>query len=195
MSTETKIDPGTSALLILDYQNLMLGMVGAETLPKTAGPFIDRLRDAGVTIGYVRVAFTDEDLASVPASHPTFGPVAANNMMRDGSPEAALSADLEPAIGDLHLRKTRTGAFSTTQLAHRLRDLGADTVVLIGVASGSAVLATALEASDRDLQVVVVSDLCADPDSSVHESVMSSLLPRVARVVVSENLAFEQVAS
>ena len=69
----TGFDPKRTALLVMDYQN---GIVERLADP---GPLVDRVRGTigevrrhGGTIGYVRVAFTEDDYATVPASNAGF---------------------------------------------------------------------------------------------------------------------------
>jgi len=62
MTTEAieSIDPSTTALLLMDYQNGIIPMVAdPEELLAGARRAIDLIRSRGGTIGYVRVGFAD----------------------------------------------------------------------------------------------------------------------------------------
>ena len=54
------IDPRRTALLVMDYQPAVLGgLDDHDHLLTLAAGAIDLARQAGITIAYVRVAFTD----------------------------------------------------------------------------------------------------------------------------------------
>jgi nicotinamidase-related amidase len=62
MTTETPapIDPATTALLVMDYQNGVFELVeNSATLLGGAKEAIARVRSSGGTVGYVRVGFAD----------------------------------------------------------------------------------------------------------------------------------------
>jgi nicotinamidase-related amidase len=54
---------------------------------------------------------------------------------------------------------------------------------LAGIATSGVVLSTLLEAADKDYQLTVLSDGCADSDPDLHETLLSALFPRVAQVI------------
>ena len=71
MTTESPapIDPTRTALLVMDYQNGIVGMVeNGDELVATAANLISSFREHGGTIGYVRVAFEDSDFEAIPAT-------------------------------------------------------------------------------------------------------------------------------
>jgi len=89
---------------------------------------------------------------------------------------------------DIVVRKTRVGAFSTTDLDQQLRDRGIDTLVLGGISTSGVVLSTLRDAADRDYRLLVLADLCADGDPEVHRVLLEKVFPRQADVVTSEQL-------
>ncbi len=89
---------------------------------------------------------------------------------------------------DIVVRKTRVGAFSTTDLDKQLRDRGIDTLLLAGLSTSGVMLSTVRDAHDRDYQVFVVADLTADPDPDVHEFLTGRIFPRQARVITAADL-------
>ncbi len=61
------IDPSHAALLVMDYQNGIVGMVeNSDELLAIARNLIRTFREHGGTVGYVRVGFADGDLDNVP---------------------------------------------------------------------------------------------------------------------------------
>lgn len=188
-----QIDPASTALMVMDVQPGILARV------EDADAFVDRIagtlalaRGVGVHVGYVRVAFTDDDLAAVPA-HSSFAAVATDperraNLSAD-SPASDIDPRLAPTDGDIVVRKTRVGPFSTTDLQEQLDSRGITTLVLTGVATSGVVLSTVRQAADLDYRVVVVSDEVADSDPAVHDLLVTKLFPRQAEVVTSAELA------
>jgi hypothetical protein len=70
-------------------------------------------------VGYVRVAFDDADYEAVP-EHSAFAPAlaTAREVFHNDSPATAIHERVAPEPGDIIVRKTRFGAFSTTDQAH-----------------------------------------------------------------------------
>ena len=123
------IDPRRAALLVMDYQPGIIGRLpDPEPLLARANQAIAAARQAGATVGYVRVALADDDYAeAVPASNPAFAAIAASRAMHHEAPETAVDERVAPQAGDIVVRKTRVGAFSTTDLHEQLRERGIDT--------------------------------------------------------------------
>lgn len=103
----------SSALLVMDYQTAILGRVGdAEALLGRAVRAIDLVRGAGLHVGHVRVAFEPADVARIPATNAVFSQAAA--AMPADAPHTQFHQRVAPRAGDIVVRKTRVGAFSTT---------------------------------------------------------------------------------
>jgi nicotinamidase-related amidase len=62
------IDPRHAPLLVMDYQNAIVDMLGEpDDLLSRAADAIALVRELGGGVGYVRVAFEDADLEAIPA--------------------------------------------------------------------------------------------------------------------------------
>jgi nicotinamidase-related amidase len=180
------IDPRRTALLVMDYQAGILSRLGdAEALLSCAADAIAVVRGRGGQIGYVRVAFDDADYAAAPP-HSRFASVGPE--MHSDSPATAVHDAVAPEPGDIIVRKTRVGAFSTTDLDQQLRDRGVTTLILAGISTSGVVLSTVRDAADRDYQLLVLADGCADPVPGVHEFLTGTIFPRQARVITSAEL-------
>lgn len=181
------IDPGRAALLVMDFEPAIIGNIdGVEALLARVGRAIAATREAGMTVGYVRVAFTDDDYARIPGRNRFFAGAAQSHRLADGGPDTAVHASIAPEAGDIQVRKTRVGAFSTTDLDRQLVECGIDTLVLVGVSTGGVVLSTVRDASDRDYRLYVLEDGCADRDPELHMALMSKVFPRQAHVISVE---------
>jgi nicotinamidase-related amidase len=183
--TTRTIDPATTALLVMDYQQGIVAMIeDSAALLDRAADAIARVREAGGHVGYVRVAFTDDDLAAIPPTSGMGARVAASSeAFHADSPRTAIHERVAPQDSDILVRKTRVGAFSTTDLQQQLRDRGIDTLILAGISTSGVVLTTVREAFDRDYALFVLADATADRDPDVHTCLMEKVFPHQAEVI------------
>jgi nicotinamidase-related amidase len=184
------IDPDRTALLVMDYQPAVLNSLGdADALLARVADAIAIVRRHGAHVAYVRVAFRDDDYDAVPA-HSALAPAlaAAREVFHEQSPTTAIHERLAPAPGDMVVRKTRFGAFSTTDLVEQLRERRIHTLLLAGISTSGVVLSTVRDAADRDFQVFVLADASADPEPLVHDFLVERIFPGQAHVIRVEQL-------
>ncbi len=191
MSDISPVTPRTSALLVMDYQPGILGRVAdAAALVARAADAIATVRRAGGHVGYVRVAFADADIAAFsPRNKMAAHIAAAGAAMHADAPETQIDARIAPQPGDIVVRKTRVGAFSTTDLAAQLAARGVTTLILAGVSTSGVVLSTVRDAADHDYRLLVLADACADFDDEVHRVLLDRVFPRQADVIEVTGLA------
>ncbi|GAA4623605.1 hypothetical protein GCM10023196_020440 [Actinoallomurus vinaceus] len=183
------IDPQRTALLAMDFQNgIVTHIPDPDALLERVNGAIADVRAAGCTIGYVRVAFTEDDWAAVPETNKTFAAAAAAKMMHHEDTTTQIIERISPQEGDIVVRKIRFGGISTTDLDRQLRDRGIDTLVLSGVSTSGVVLSTLIDAADRDYRVYVLSDGVADPDAEAHEVLVNKVFPSRAHVIDTTQL-------
>jgi nicotinamidase-related amidase len=185
------IDPGRTALLVMDYQNgIVARLDDPDELLSRAADAIRRFRERQGQVGYVRVAFTDQDLAAIPPTSRMGQRVGTSaGAFHNDSPGTAVHDRVAPEPDDIVVRKTRVGAFSTTDLDAQLRERGIDTLVLAGISTSGVVLSTVRDGSDRDYRVLVLADATADPEADVHEFLIERIFPRQADVITVAQLA------
>ena len=97
------IDPKTTALLVMDFQPLALGMLDdSESLLARAGEAIRVARARGAHVGYVRVAFDDADYDAVPP-HSLFAPLlkTLGKELHSDASATAVHGDIAPQPGDI----------------------------------------------------------------------------------------------
>jgi nicotinamidase-related amidase len=128
------------------------------------------------------------DYRAVPATNKAFLAVARAKALAVDTPETALHPAIVPQPNDIKVRKTRVGAFSTTDLDELLTNLGVTTLILVGVRTSGVVLSTVREAADRDYRPVLLSDCIADSDGIVHDVLMERVFPRQADIASSAEL-------
>jgi nicotinamidase-related amidase len=185
-----QIDPRREALLVMDYQNAIVAMLGEsdDLLARTANA-IATARRAGAQVGFVRVAFEDSDYAAIPPTSRMGERVRASaTAFANDSPTTAVHERVAPEPGEIIVRKTRVGAFSTTDLDAQLRDREIDTLILAGISTSGVVLSTVRDASDRDYRVLVLADATADREPDVHSFLIERIFPRQADVITVAEL-------
>ena len=184
------VDPAQCALLIMDYQPLVLDLVGdGDKLVEQANDAIGVARRHGVSVVFVRVAFSDDDYAAVPATNRAFAAVAAGRQLHVSAPATAIHPALARRPDDIIVRKTRVSAFSTTNLDEQLTNLGITTLVLAGLTTSGVVLSTVREAADRDYRLALLSDCVGDPRREVHDVLMEQVFPGQADIITTAGLS------
>jgi nicotinamidase-related amidase len=183
------IDPATTALLIMDYQNGIIPMVpDPEPLLRGARQAIDLIRSHGGTIGYVRIGFADVSEIGRSMGRRPGGPAAALERFGADHPNTQIHDDVAPEEGDIVVRKIRVGAFSSTDLHQQLQARGIETLVLAGISTSGVVLSTVRDAHDRDYRLIVLADLCGDRDPEVHAVLLGKVFPSQAEVIDAAEL-------
>jgi len=84
---------------------------------------------------------------------------------------------------ELHIMKRGLSAFAGSDLEMVLRSFDIHHLVLTGISTNGVVLSTLREATDKDYQLTVLSDCCADADEEVHRVLTTKVFPRHADVM------------
>jgi nicotinamidase-related amidase len=181
------IVPEDTILLVMDYQSGILNRLGdvVDVLLSRMAKVIDTARNRGIKIGYIRVAFEDADYESLPKTNKIFSKIKVEHLMQNKSPGTAIHKKVAPKPGDIIIRKTRVGAFSTTDLDKQLRDNGINTLILAGISTSGVVLSTVRDAADKDYRIFVLADCCMDSDIQVHDALITKVFPRQAEIIDS----------
>jgi len=177
------------ALVLMDFQRRPLARIEArDSIIQRVDGVRQVARQVGLQIVHVRVAFTAQDYACIPQRNQAFWPVVGVGASAEGTPDSSIVDDLTPEDGDFVVTKTRFGAFSTTNLHHMLQSKNINALILAGVSTSGAVLSTVRDAGDRDYELYVLSDCCADPDANLHELLMGSVISKQAKIIQSTEL-------
>jgi nicotinamidase-related amidase len=185
------LEAGRTALLVMDYQPGIVALLeDPDALLAKAGEALAAARAAGATVGYVRVAFTPEDVAAMPATSRMGQNLRARGTALSAEdPATQIHPAVAPVAGDIVVRKTRVGPFGTTDLHEQLAARGVDTLVLAGISTSGVVLSTVRDGSDRDFRILVLADATADPDPEVHAFLLERILPRQAEMISVSDFA------
>lgn len=192
MTDQLQLDPTSTALLVMDYQVALVDRLpDAEALLERVNTAIADVRARGGHVGWVRVGFADADFDAIPPTSVMARMVTPDRRaaLHADSPTSQIHGGLSPQPQDASVRKTRVGAFTTTDLDQQLRDRAVTTLVLAGISTSGVVLSTVRDASDRDYRVVVLSDGCADREPEVHEFLTTRIFPSQATVITTGELA------
>ena len=189
-SSLREIAAARTALVLNDYQSgILAALPNATEVLERAAAALDAARAHGVPVVHVRVAFDEQDYASVPARNKGFAPIAAGRRLAEGSAAAEICPEVAPRPGEIVVTKSRFGAFGTTRLAGHLAARGIDTLVLAGISTSGVVLSTVRDGADRDYGLFVLGEACADPDAEVHRVLVERVFPRQADVITIEEFA------
>ncbi len=162
--TALKIDPTRTAILIMDFQQRIISNVASEpeAVVRNAASVLDAARAAGIPVIYI---------------------VHRGGPFAEYAPDVELHQGVAPAQGERVITKTKPGPFSTTALDVTLREMGKDTLIVMGVATSGCVLSTVRWAVDVNYSFIVVSDACSDADPEVHRVLTEKVYPRQGTVI------------
>jgi len=149
---------------------------------------IRRARDAGVMVGYVRIAFSSTYLECPPTS-PIFSKARDNKIFTLGSWGTEVFANFAPQQGDVDIVKHRVSPFYGTKLEPVLRSQGIRRLILGGVSTNGVVSAAVREGHDRDYACVVLEDCCAGATHEEHDYALAGL-SRFAQVATAAGVNF-----
>ena len=179
-----------TAFLVMDVQRGVVERFADDPgyLQRLAGA-VAAARAAEIPVVYVTVSFRPGHPEISPANA-TFAAIAESGRFVHGSPATEIHPAVAPGAGDLLVTKRRVSAFTGSDLQVVLRSLGADTLVLTGIATSGVVLSTLRQAADLDYRLIVLSDGCLDADPEVHRVLTEKVFRRQATVcTVAQYLA------
>jgi nicotinamidase-related amidase len=105
-----------------------------------------------------------------------------------GSKDTEVIPELAPQPGEPVLGNWPINVFSNSGLGKVLKDSGAETLVLAGLATDIAVFTAAVQSSELGYSVIVPSDASASAKARAHEVVMNDMLPGMALVTTTEDV-------
>ena len=173
-----------TALLVMDVQNGIVERFGEEM-----GDYIERVETAvnaahaaNIPVIYVVVRFR-EGYPEVAPCNKIFSRISTDDSRSSMiENDEATQPVITPTEDDLVVGKKRVGAFSGNDLEMILRAKGLTHLVLSGIATSGVVLSTLRAAADKDYELTVLSDCCADRDPEVHDVLLGKVFPTQATV-------------
>jgi nicotinamidase-related amidase len=175
----TTLDPNT-ALIVVDLQK---GIVGDPV----GGPIGEVVKHARTLADAFRARRLPVVLANVTGQAP-----GRTEQPRPGGsfPDgwADLIAELDQQPGDILVTKRTWGAFATTDLEARLKGLGVTQVVIVGVATGTGVEATARQAYEAGFNVTLAVDAMLDMRPEAHDYSIKRVFPRLGETGATQDI-------
>lgn len=163
----TTLDPKT-ALIVIDLQK---GIVAAQPLGEVirrTRALADAFRSRGLPVVLVNVAGGAPGRTEQPRPGGPFP---------DGWTDLIPELDQQPS--DILVTKRTWGAFASTDLEARLKTLGVTQVVIVGVATGTGVEATARQAYEQGFNVTLAIDAMADMRPATRDYSINHVFPRL----------------
>ena len=89
----------------------------------------------------------------------------------------------DPERDEIFINKTASGVFSSTNLHYVLKNMGVESLFVVGVYTNECVETTVRDACDLGYLVTVVEDCCATVTPELHNASLSNLRDRYARIL------------
>jgi nicotinamidase-related amidase len=157
------VDPSKTAVIVVDMENDFVEESSpmASAQARAAIPQMQRVlalaRKTGMKVIYTTHAHR-EDGCDMGRFGDLYPPIATGTSLVDGSRGVEIHGHLEPARGEIVIKKHRYSGFFGTDLDIVLRSSGIETVVIIGTTTENCCHATARDAMFRDYFVVFIAD-------------------------------------
>lgn len=103
-----------------------------------------------------------------------------------GSKEAQFLEQVAPEEDEIVINKTASGVFSATNLHYVLKNIGINSLFVVGVYTNECVETTVRDACDLGYLVTLVEDCCTTVTPELHEATLKTLRDRYARIVSVE---------
>jgi len=173
-----------TALLVMDVQTATIGMLKDASTPllSVLSETIQAARTKRIPVIYVVVGFR-KGFPEVSAANKTFSGIRSRGLDLNIEEATRIDPSIAPLPDDVIIVKKRVSAFTGSDLEVVLRSNDIQHIVLTGIATSGVVLSTIREAADKDYQITVLSDCCADTDEEVHRVLTTKVFPRQAGVL------------
>ena len=189
MSETLELNPATTALVLIEYQNeftseggVLHGAVSAVMdktgmLDKTVA-LVQAARAAGVTIMHAPITFAPGYGELTRHPYGILKGVVDGNAFVKGSWGAAIVDDLAPAEGDIVIEGKRgLDTFASTNLDFILRSKGIQTVIIGGFLTNCCVESTMRTAYEHGYRVITLTDCTAATSPEEHDNAIAYDFP------------------
>jgi len=152
-----------TAVIAMDYQIDMLGAFPADfqtQLIARVNNVLNKARQAGLPVIFIRRG--------------------------EGTPAQEIDPRVIRQPQEIVLTKRKRAPFASTDIIERLKKLGVDTLVLMGIHTSGDILSTVRCGTEIDLKFYVISDCCADRDQDVAEYLLEKVFYHTATILDSK---------
>ncbi|QOR71553.1 MULTISPECIES: cysteine hydrolase [Ruania] len=201
MSDQLTLDPATTAVVLIEYQNEFTSPGGVlhdavsavmdktEMLPKTTA-FVDAARKAGCTIMHAPITFAPGYGELTKHPYGILAGVVDGNAFVKGTWGAAIVDDLTPVEGDILIEGKRgLDTFASTNLDFILRSKGITTVILGGFLTNCCVESTMRSAYENGYRVITLTDCVAATSVEEHDNAITYDFPMFSQPMESAEVA------
>jgi len=192
-----ELEPARAALILIDMQNGFINPAGS--IARVGFP-VHLLQPA---IAPCRQLLASARAAGLPIAHTRYvyqpgltdGGIMVDEMMPELRRESALVAgswdadiipELTPAAGEAVFDKNRPSALLNTGFEAWLREAGTKQVIVAGVTTSCCVETSVRDLSQRDWQVFIATDACAEYDAVRHAISLQTMGLLFARLLDTE---------
>jgi nicotinamidase-related amidase len=197
------LDPATTAVVLIEYQNEFTSDGGAlhgevvEVMDKTnmlanTAQVVEAARAAGVTIMHAPITFAAgyNELSKHP--YGILKGVVDGSAFVKGSWGAAIVDELTPEDGDILIEGKRgLDTFASTNLDFILRSKGITTIVLGGFLTNCCVESTMRSGYENGYQVITLTDCTAATSVPEHENAISYDYPMFSKPMTAAEVIAE----
>ena len=179
------LDPATTALVLIEYQNEFTSDGGvlhdavAEVMDSTGMlsntvTLVDKARAAGVTIMHAPITFAPGYGELTRHPYGILKGVVDGNAFVKGTWGAAIVDDLTPTEGDILIEGKRgLDTFASTNIDFILRSKGIDTIILGGFLTNCCVESTMRSGYENGYRVITLTDCTAATSPAEHENAIT----------------------
>lgn len=129
-------------------------------------PLLAHAREKGWPVAHTRVVYADDASDAGAFARKARGLV----KLTETSPLSQIVRELQPAAGELVVRKRQASGFFGTELAGWLQWRRVDTVLVAGCTTSGCVRATVVDAVSHNFRTIVLSDCVGDRAIAPHEA-------------------------
>jgi nicotinamidase-related amidase len=194
------IDPSTTAVVLIEYQNEFTSDGGVlhgavEAVMEKTGMLentravVEAARKAGATIMHAPITFAPgyNELSSHP--YGILKGVVDGNAFVKGTWGAAIVDELAPVDGDILIEGKRgLDTFASTNLDFILRSKGIKTIVLGGFLTNCCVESTMRSGYENGYQVITLSDCVAGASVEEHDNAIAYDFPMFSQPMTASDL-------
>jgi ureidoacrylate peracid hydrolase len=189
------IDPKTTALLLIEYQNDFTTEGGAlhqgvkavmesTNMLANSTEVANRARAAGVTVMYAPISFARGYGEITPDPYGILKGVVDSNAFVRGTWGAAIADAIAPAPEDIVVEGKRgLDTFASTNLDFILRSRGIKTLAVAGFLTNCCVESTARTGYEKGFRMIALSDCAATLSSEEQQFTFEKNLPMFARII------------
>ena len=189
-ATEFLLDPGSTALMVIDVQAGSITKDPDSELGRTHPAIVDywnrRMRDQvlsntrwliesfrrrGLHVVYTRngaMTPSGAELTGRLRSREAPGP----DRQYRGGPAYEIAAEVSPTEDELVIDKPISSAFTSSPMDHALRNMGVTDLVITGILTDMCVLGTARVAAELGYNTLICEDACATLTQRAHDEAL-----------------------